>query len=236
MIRTLNNPLSVLILDDEPEWAACVQEVTEALQWGSTCVGSVAEARAALLQQQFDIAVIDRLLGDADDGLRLLEDIRQYELTLMTLVVSQLSTPGERVLGLETGADDYLIKPFDRAELRARLIALARRAGKYTAYPTVLLAGALEIRRAARTVTWQGQSVRLSQKQFDLLWALASRRDDVVTKDTLWQEIWPEFIRLEPQLNTIEVAVARLRRELKAVTGQNCIRSVRRAGYRFEMA
>lgn len=213
-----------------------MQEVTDSLHWDSVCARSVGEARTVLLQQQFDIAVIDRVLGDSDDGLRLLDDIRQYELTLMTLVVSQLSTPGERVLGLETGADDYLVKPFDRAELRARLIALARRAGKYTAYPTVLLAGALEIRRAARTVTWQAQSVRLSQKQFDLLWALASRRDEVVTKDTLWQEVWPEFVRLEPQINTIEVAVARLRRELKTVSGKNCIRSVRRAGYRFEMA
>jgi two-component system OmpR family response regulator len=232
----LSNTIRVLILDDEPEWALCVQEVTDALLWKSFRVTSVDEARAALLQQRFDIAVIDRLLGDSDDGLRLLDEIRRYELTLLTLVVSQLSTTGERVLGLETGADDYLIKPFDSAELRARLIALARRAGKYTAYPTVLLVGALEIRRAARTVTWNERSVRLSQKQFDLLWALASRRDDVVTKDTLWQEIWPEFVRLEPQVNTIEVAVARLRRELKAITGQNCIRSVRRAGYRFEMA
>ena len=232
----MSNTIRVLILDDEPEWASCVQEVTDALLWNSFRVTSVDEARAALLQQRFDIAVIDRLLGDSDDGLRLLDEIRRYELTLLTLVVSQLSTTGERVLGLETGADDYLIKPFDSAELRARLIALARRAGKYTAYPTVLLAGALEIRRAARTVTWSERSVRLSQKQFDLLWALASRRDDVVTKDTLWQEIWPEFVRLEPQVNTIEVAVARLRRELKAITGQNCIRSVRRAGYRFEMA
>ena len=226
----------MLILDDEPEWASCVRDVTEALGWDSVCTSSIDEAREVLLHKRCDIAVIDRVLGDSDDGLRLFDDIRRFELTLLTLVVSQLSTPGERVIGLETGADDYLIKPFDSAELRARLIALARRAGKYTAYPTVLLAGALEIRRAARTVTWKERSVRLSQKQFDLLWALASRRDDVVTKDTLWQEIWPEFVRLEPQINTIEVAVARLRRDLKAITGQNCIRSVRRAGYRFEMA
>ncbi|MEL7538961.1 MAG: response regulator transcription factor [Pseudomonadota bacterium] len=232
----MSNTIRVLILDDEPEWASCVQDVTETLGWDSVCVSSVDQAREALLNGRCDIAVIDRVLGDSDDGLRLFDEIRRFELTLATLVVSQLSTPSERVIGLETGADDYLIKPFDAAELRARLIALARRAGKYTAYPTVLLAGALEIRRAARTVTWQEQSVRLSQKQFDLLWALASRRAEVVTKDTLWQEIWPEFVRLEPQVNTIEVAVARLRRELKTITGQNCIRSVRRAGYRFELA
>lgn len=232
----MTETISVLVLEDEPEWARTVESVAAELGWQSQHATTVTAARNALLEQRFDIAVIDRLLGATAGGLALIEELKRLELTVMTLVVSQLSTTSERIAGLDAGADDYLGKPFEPDELRARLVALARRAGKFSPYPTVLLVGDLEVRRSARTVAWRGQSVRLSDKQFDLLWVLASHADQSASKEHIWREVWPEFSRLTPQTNTLEVAVARLRKALKALTGQNCIRSVRSRGYRLDVA
>lgn len=225
--------LHILLLEDEAAWAQKVQHVADELGWQVEWHQSLPGALEAVLQQVFDIVIIDRQIVGEADGLSLLEAFRKYEVTPLTLVVSQLGATHERVAGLSAGADDYLPKPYDETELKARLVALARRAGLWSDYPTVCRLGALEVRQHARTATWKGESVRIPEQLFDLLWLFVTNRGAVLSREMIWREVWTDFSGLDPQTNTIEVAIGRLRRVLLDVTGQNMIKSVRGHGYRW---
>ena len=149
----------------------------------------------------------------------------------MILVVSQMASTQDRIKGLDLGADDYLAKPFDQNELRARLVALARRAGHITPYATIERDGDLEARQTARTLSWRGEVQRIPEQMFDLIWLFMSNRGEVLSHERLWSEVWTEYARLEPQRNTIEVAVGRAKRTLEGLIGHTPIRSVRGQGY-----
>lgn len=226
--------LNILLLEDEDVWASTVHEVVEALDWTIARHISVDAATRAVLKTNFHIVIIDRLLGDSEDGISLINALKRHEATTMILVVSQLATIDETVAGLEAGADDYLAKPFDKTELRARLVALARRRGHWTHYPTVEVVGDLEIREAAKTVCYNGASIRMPEQLFKLLCLFAENRGVILSKETLWYEVWPQLSRLPPQHNTIEKSVGRLKSLLKALTGKSFIKSVRGQGYRFD--
>lgn len=226
--------ISILVLEDEAHWANLIASACEAIGCRTELAGALAQAERAVVTRPYDIVIIDRQLAQSADGLALLETMKSYEITPMVLVVSQLATVGERVTGLMAGADDYLAKPFDGQELQARIIALARRAGKWANYPTVLLIDHLEIRRAARTIAWKGKAIRLPDQLFDLLCAFADRRGEVLSKEQLWSEVWSGYQSLAPQNNAIEAAVSRLRRILEEATGRPFITNIRGRGYRFD--
>lgn len=228
--------LDILLVEDEPQWAGTAGDVIAALGWRMAHAQTLQAAEEEALRRAFDIVILDRLLVGDEDGLALIARLHRFEVTPMVLVVSQLSGTSDRVLGLEEGADDYLPKPFDASELRARLVALARRAGKWTQYPTVERIGELEVRRNARTVAWRGKVQRVPEQLFDLLWVFVSNRGEVLSRERLWAEVWPDYARLEPQKNTIEVAVGRLRRLIQDLTGRAPIRSVRGQGYVWDEA
>ncbi|MCI4643505.1 MAG: response regulator transcription factor [Hyphomonadaceae bacterium] len=225
--------IHILLLEDETAWAIQVQEVADELGWQVEWHRDLPDALAAALDRVFDLVIIDRQIDGQVDGLSLLEAFRKYEVTPLTLVVSQLGATHERVAGLSAGADDYLPKPYDKTELKARLVALARRSGLWSDYPTVCRLGALEVRQHARTATWKGESVRIPEQLFDLLWLFVSNRNATLSREMIWREVWTDFQGLDPQANTIEVAIGRLRRILADVTGRNMIKSVRGQGYRW---
>lgn len=233
-IALRNGEAAALVLEDEDEWAALMLEAGASLGWRIERARSLKEAERAVLTRRYDIAVIDRLLAEGSDGLALIATMKSFEITPMILVVSQLSTVNERISGLMAGADDYLPKPFDMAELKARLVALARRQGRWANYPTVTLVDQLEIRRAARSVAWKGEAIRLPDQLFDLLCAFVARRGEILSKEHLWSEVWSDYRALEPQHNAIEAAVGRLRRLLEQATGRSFITSIRGRGYRFD--
>lgn len=225
--------LNLLLLEDEAPWAQKVVRVADELGWSVKWCRDLSSALESALSQVFNIIVIDRQIDERTDGLALLEAFRKYEVTPLSLVVSQLGATHERVAGLSAGADDYLPKPYDETELKARLVALARRSGMWSDYPTVARAGALEVRRNARTATWHGDSVRVPEQIFDLLWLFVSNRGRTLSRELIWREVWTDYQGLDPQINTIEVAVGRLRRILSEMSGRNMIKSVRGQGYRW---
>lgn len=229
-----DTPISILVLEDEQHWSELIITASEAIRCEAGHARNLAEAERAIISRSYDIVIIDRQLAQSGDGLALLDTMKSYEITPMVLVVSQLATVGERVTGLMAGADDYLPKPFDAQELQARIIALARRVGKWANYPTIMLVDQLEIRRVARTVAWKGQSIRLPDQLFDLLCAFADQRGEIVSREYLWREVWSGYQSLEPQNNAIEAAVSRLRRILEETTGRPFITSIRGRGYRFD--
>ncbi len=181
-------------------------------------------AQAALQAQTYDLLLLDIGLP-GQDGLQLLHWLRAEHLSLPVLVVSARDAVGDRVAGLNLGADDYLTKPFDLDELVARMHALARRvAGRA---PSELQLGRLVIRPMRRETLLDNQPVALATREFDLLHALMERPGHVFSREQLENRLYGEHEELSS--NAIEVHVHHLRRKL----GSAWIRNVRGVGYKL---
>jgi two-component system response regulator QseB len=160
------------------------------------------------------------------DGLQVLRELRDRHQAVPVLVLTARDGVQDRIAGLDAGADDYLIKPFDSAELKARIRALLRRsAGR--AEPLIQLRG-VTLDPQSQQVTFEGRNVNLSRKEFVLLHELMAQPDRVLTRDRLEQSLygWNE----EVDSNTLEVHIHHLRRKLFS----GLIRTLRGVGYMIE--
>jgi len=181
-----------------------------------------AQAEAAVAGSEYDLVLLDLGLPRRD-GLAILKGWRGRGEKVPVLIITARDAVSDRVVGLDAGADDYLVKPFDLDELTARVRAvLRRRAGR--AESTVRV-GELEIDAASRRVRWKGKEVSLSAREYALLEALADRPGAYLTRTQLEERLygWDE----EVASNTVEVHIHGLRRKLDP----NVIRNVRGLGY-----
>ncbi|MEE4213211.1 MAG: response regulator transcription factor [Parvularcula sp.] len=191
--------------------------------------GSLDEAMASLAQAAPHIAVVDRGLPDGE-GLRFVERLRQAGIEAPVLVLSALGQTRHRVEGLDAGADDYLPKPFEEIELRARVRSLLRRHDSRS-QPRVRVLGPLEIHLSAREAHLGGQALKLRPKAFDLLLYLAENEGQIVTRAMLLQHVWN--LSFDPQTNVVDVTIGRLRKILEAAGYQGLLETVRGEGYRL---
>lgn len=185
------------------------------------------EAELSLAHRLHDLAILDLGLPQVD-GMALLKTLRARGDSMPVLIASARDRVPDRIAGLEAGADDYVLKPFDLDELIARVRALLRRhAGSGS---PVLRCGALALDPARRLVTLEGQPVELSAREFGLLEALMQRPGTVLSREKLEESVygWGE----EVASNAIEVHLHHLRRKL----GAQRIRNVRGVGYRVAEA
>lgn len=181
-----------------------------------------AAAQREIEDCEHDAVVLDLGLP-LKDGLDVLRQARKRGKKLPILVLTARDAVAQRIEGLDSGADDYVVKPVDLNELSARLRALVRRAhGQPT--PTLQAAG-IELCPAARTVTYRGQLVEVSAREFDLLHALMLNADRVLTRAQLERQLYSWGQEIES--NTIEVHIHHLRRKL----GSGLIQTVRGVGY-----
>jgi DNA-binding response OmpR family regulator len=178
----------------------------------------------ALLDHDYDACVLDLGLPGMD-GLSVLGELRQRGKQLPVLVLTARDTREDKISGLDSGADDYLTKPFDLAELQARLRALLRRAGG-AASPVLSHAG-VELDPASKRVSKEGQEIQLSAREYALLLDLLSHPRHVRSRAQLEESLyaWGE----ETDSNTVEVYVHHLRKKL----GAEFIRTVRGLGYQL---
>ena len=181
-----------------------------------------ASALHALQTEEFDLAILDLGLPRLD-GLQVLQQLRAGGSTLPVLVLTARDATEDRILGLDAGADDYLVKPFDLNELKARLRALLRRsAGR----PQVLIEhNGVVLDPASQQVSYHGSPVALTPKEYQLLHELLSQPGKVITRERLVQTLygWDE----EAESNTLEVHIHHLRKKLSS----DLIRTVRGIGY-----
>lgn len=221
-------PLRILLLEDDPDAADRVAQVFvgEGTMIDHFVAGE--DALTAAAATQYDVLVLDRMVQGMD-GLTVLGHLRRIDVRTPALILSNLGQTRARVEGLDGGADDYLAKPFDAEELAARVRSLARR-GRETAHPDVILLGVLEVRVKARTVHWEKEHVELSPKEFDILTYLARNAGDIVSRQMIWNAVWPEY-RIPPQINVIDVNLSRLRAKLDAAAGRPLIETVRTQGF-----
>lgn len=190
-------------------------------------VASCGDARAALAAATFDALVLDLMLPDGS-GLDILRELRRRQDATPVLLLTAKDTVADRIGGLDSGADDYLGKPFDLDEVAARLRAISRRAAG-RASPALAWNG-LELDPSRRTVTIDGKPVSLSRREFSILEALMTHPGAVLSKDQLADRLygWQEDV----ESNTVEVHIHHLRDKI----GREAIETVRGLGYRLRSA
>jgi two-component system response regulator TctD len=218
--------MKVLLVEDDPSMQTALRRT---LQNRGMEVELCGDGRAALARWQgapFDVVMLDLTLPGMD-GLLVLEHARRAGLATPVLILTARGTVGDRIMGLNSGADDYLPKPFDLDELEARLRALHRRrspAGESAEAPGV---GGLRWDRQSGAVHWRGEILELAPRESALLQALLARPGHAVPKERLFELVFPG--EADVQYEAIEVVVYRLRKKL-APTGAKLV-TLRGLGY-----
>ena len=227
-----DDDVRVLVVEDTATVAELIRRSLEAGGMGVHIVGDLAGARTRLRADTPDVVVLDVELPDGS-GLDLLRD-GTVGGALPVVVLSSRDEELDRVLGLELGADDYMVKPFFPRELSTRVRRAARRAGFGKAPPTTLDFGALVIDAASREVTVEGTLVSLTDREFDLLFHLAASPRQVFDRAELLREVW----RSSPDWQTTKTVTEHIRRIRHKIEQDparpSWIVTVGRAGYRFE--
>jgi len=214
----------ILLVEDDAALADAVCSYLVAKAFVVDMASGLAQARAALATAQYAAVLLDLHLGDGD-GLSLLPTIRAQPERPIVLVLTARDQVSDRIRGLDAGADDYIIKPYDPAELLARLRAVERRRSASSA--PVLKLGTLEIDLSRDMVRKGGIPVALTQKEWALLRVMASRPDRIHTRELLQDALYG--FDDEADSNTLEVFISRLRRKL----GRDHIVTLRGLGYRL---
>jgi DNA-binding response OmpR family regulator len=220
--------MRILVVEDE-------QKVADALREGLAGEGyEVVVERTGegaffrVSSETFDVVLLDLGLPGRD-GLEVLRVLREGKLETPVLILTARDSLEDRVKGLDSGADDYLVKPFAFAELVARVRALGRR-GRTAEAPRLGVAD-LEMDRVSRKVTRGGRAVELTVREFELLEYLMRHQGQVVSRETLARDVWKETARTTPLDNVIDVHIARLRRKVDPEEAAKLIHTVRGVGF-----
>jgi two-component system response regulator RegX3 len=214
--------VKILLVEDEDSIA---EPLVAGLQREGFDVDRAATAAAALAAGPADCVLLDLRLPDGD-GYSVCRSLRARSAVPIIMVTAR-GEEVDRVIGLELGADDYVVKPFGLRELVARIRAVTRRSGAQPGQRTVRL-GTLEVDARRRRASLDGRTLDLTAKEFDLLAALAADPGAVVTRSALLERIWG--VAWYGQTKTIDVHIAALRRKLGDAT---LIETVRGVGYRL---
>jgi two-component system response regulator RegX3 len=225
-------PGTVLVVEDEPSIADVLAIALRFHRFEVMTAGTVREALVLAGRVRPDVALLDVMLPDGD-GRDLAREIRKTS----DVPIVMLTARGEeidRVLGLELGADDYVVKPFSARELIARIRAIQRR-GRGTARRGTIQVGAIVLDPAARTCTKDGQPLELAAKEFDLLHLLMASAGTVLMRERIMDEVWdPHWFG---PTKTLDVHISWLRKKLEDDPADpRYITTVRGVGFRFVAA
>jgi two-component system, OmpR family, alkaline phosphatase synthesis response regulator PhoP len=215
---------SVLLVEDEENLASLVRAYLEKEGYDVISVTSGAEALRAVEGEPVRLVVLDLNLPDMD-GLDVCRQIRTRSSVPVVMLTARDEEP-DRLAGLETGADDYIGKPFSPRELVARMKAVLRRAEPHSEEELLVL-GDVVLRRSAREVGVAGEPIELRPKEFDLLAYLMQNRGAVLSRDLLLERVWG--YDYAGGTRTVDVHVAQLRRKLGR---PDLIRTIRGSGYK----
>lgn len=225
-----NARMRILVVEDNAGIAAGLQANLEQRRYAVDVCATVAQAWHALEMERFDAVLLDLGLpdGDGSEILRRLRGPRRDAQALPdpntpVLILTARDQVRERIAGLDLGADDYLVKPFDIDELEARLRAMLRRAGGQAA--PVIRHGELEVDPAARTVRRDGRLVEMSPREFSVLWVLLQARGRVLSRQQIEEHLYSWGTAVES--NAVEVHIHHLRKKL----GNASIVTMRGVGY-----
>jgi two-component system OmpR family response regulator len=219
--------MRILVVEDDAKIASFV---IKGLEQAGFAVDHAADGEDGLhlaLSEAYDAAIIDLMLPKLD-GLSLIGELRRQQRDTPVIILSARRSVADRVKGLETGGDDYLVKPFSFAELLARVQALIRR-GSAGAHPTHLTMGDLVLDLLSREVTRHGEKIELQPREFALLEYLLRQGGRVVSKTMILEHIWD--YSFDPQTNVVDVLVCRLRHKVDRDFELRLIHTIRGVGY-----
>jgi len=218
--------MRVLLVEDDERLSG---SLTRGLRGEGYAVDVAATGAQAISRAQiydYDLVILDVMLP-GPDGVTVCRTLREAGSWCPVLMLTARDGVADRIRGLDAGADDYLIKPFDFGELLARVRALMRRGAPER--PAVLTAGDLEVDPATRSVTRAGTRVCLSAGEFAVVEFLARRAGQVVSRTELLEHVWDR--NYQGSTNVVDVYVGYLRRKLENPFGRPLIHTVRGAGY-----
>lgn len=217
--------MRVLLVEDNPRMARGLETALRTRGYEVMCAATAAQALDA---PPVDLVLLDLGLPDRD-GLEVCRELRRRS-DVAIIVVTARGEERDRVSGLRTGADDYVVKPFGVAELHARIDAVMRRAARSATRGALFRFGALRVDLDAHRVEVDGQEVALTRKEFGLLAALIRRPGAVVTRDQLLADVWRTTWTGSP--HTVEVHIASLRAKIGE---PRLVQTVRGVGYRLRV-
>lgn len=215
--------MRILLVEDDEELSGFLIRVLREEGLDVVPADCARDGLSLLKEQAFQLVILDRMLPDAD-GLTVCKEIRRQSSELPVLMLTARGEVDDRVSGLDSGADDYVVKPFEVEELLARIRALLRRAAG-----PLLLIGPLRVEWGRRSVSIDGMPLELTAREYAVLEHLAREPDRVVTRAELLEAVWQT--RFDPRTNIVEVYVNRVRNKLGRHAGM--LETVKGLGYRL---
>ncbi len=224
--------MRLLLIDDEVELTAPLQQFLQQQGYGVEVVNSSTEAWERLTQHKYNLLILDWIMPGIS-GLELCHRFRQFDQTTPVLFLTAKDTLNDRVEGLETGGDDYLVKPFELRELLARIRALLRR-GIATCPPSSCLTFAdLVLDCPNQSMKRGSRSVNLSDKEFQLLYFFLQNPDRLISHEELIEHLWGKETTL--QSNALVAQIKLLRKKVDSKSDPPLIHTVYGKGYRFSL-
>ena len=220
--------MRVLVVEDEKKVAKALREGLEAEHYDVRVAASGEEGFFLVNHEVFDCVILDLMLPQRD-GLEILTTLRKRGIQTPVLILTAKDTTNDRVRGLDTGADDYLVKPFAIPELLARIHALLRRGRSDQLLK--LQHEDLEMHLVTRRVMRAGQTLELTVKEFEILEYLLRHLGRVVSREMLTRDVWRVTARATPLDNVIDVSIARLRRKIDDPFPVQLLHTVRGVGF-----
>lgn len=220
--------MKLLIVEDEEKLARSLEKGLKAEGYIIDVAGDSDTAATLAEASSYDLILLDWMIPGKFDGPELIKQWRGSREQAPILLLTARTTIGDRVHGLDSGADDYLTKPFSFDELLARIRALLRRPKEHDG--NVISAAGVDMNTVARTVFVEKKQVQLTAKEFQLLEYLMRHQGEVLSKDRLLDHVWSDESRV--QHNTVETFVANLRKKIGG--GEKVIKTVRGYGYKIE--
>jgi two-component system OmpR family response regulator len=221
--------MRVLLIEDDKDAASFI---IKGMQESGHHIEHVVDGSSGLfnaVENEYDVIIVDRMLPKLD-GLTIIQTLRSSGNTTPILILSALHQVDERVKGLKSGGDDYLVKPFAFAELMARIEVLTRRQ-RATSEQSSIQVGDLIMNFLTRKVTRGNKEIPLQNREFMLLEYLMRHAGQVVTRTMLLENVWD--FHFDPQTNVIDVQVSRLRQKVDKGFSKSLIKTIRGVGYQM---
>jgi len=222
--------MRILLIEDEHKIARALKKALEQESFAVDVAYDGDEGYAMATTEPYDVAIIDRMLPGEYDGLDIVKSMRDTKIHTPVLLLTALGSVSDRTTGLDSGADDYLIKPFALEELLARARALLRRPAEQQA--TILTAGDLSLNTVTFEVKRGDKDIQLTGKEFALLEYLLRNQDRPLPKELIISHVWDYDADILP--NTVEVYIKYLRNKIDDPFDTQLIKTVRGFGYKLQ--
>ena len=226
--RGTKQTVRILVVEDEPKLAEAVKQGLEANDHAVVVAHTGEEGFFLATTQSFDLWIFDIMLPGRD-GIEIMDSLRRLGKRTPIMLLTSKDSLEDRVHGLDSGADDYLTKPFALSELQAHVRALGRRGAAVE--ESILRLEDLELDRVRHTAARAGRPLDLTAREFEILEYMMLQGDRVVSREMLTREVWKESLRYTPIDNVIDVQIARLRRKVDDPYPRKLLRTVRGVGF-----